>query len=94
MGVQTFYKEEDDKLIIQRKQDVSGIVDFAKACHNEGFVGGPDHKVVATIPQVVIEHYLNTRGKTLRDWMTDGDLRRQFLNDPDYGDLRIWKGRV
>lgn len=94
MTVQTTYTEEDDRLVVTRKQNVGQIVDFAKACHNEGFVGGPDHKVVATIPQVVIEHYLTTRGKTLRDWMTDAELRRQFLNDPDYGDLRIWKGRV
>jgi len=94
MTVQTFYREEDDKLIVTRKQDVGAIVDYAKACHNEGFHGHSDARVVATIPQVVIEHYLNTRGKTLRDWMTDPELRRQFLNDPDYGDLRIWKGKV
>lgn len=94
MTVFTKYSEQGDDIIVTRGQNVGAIVDYAKACHNEGFVGGPDHKVVATIPQVVIEHYLNTRGKTLRDWMTDGDLRRQFLNDPDYGDLRIWKGKV
>lgn len=94
MSVQTTYKVEDDQIIVQRSQNVGVILDYAKACHNQGFHGGPDHKVVATIPQAVIEHYLNTRGKTLRDWMTDPDLRRQFLNDPDYGDLRIWKGRV
>ena len=41
-----------------------------------------------------IEHYLNVQGKTMHDWMTDPDLRKKFLNDPDYGDLRIWKGRV
>lgn len=94
MTVQTTYSEQDDKIIVTRKQNVGTIVDYAKACHNEGFHGRPDARVVATIPQVVIEHYLNLKGKTLHDWMTDRDLRRQFLNDPDYADLRIWKGTV
>lgn len=94
MSVQTSYREEDDKIIVQRQQNVGAIVDYAKACHNEGFWGRPDARVVATIPQVVIEHYLNVRGKTLRDWTSDPELRKQFLNDPDYADLRIWKGRI
>ena len=94
MTVQTRYLEEDDKVIVQRWQNVGAIVDYAKACHNQGFHGGPDHKVVATIPPVAIEHFLNVQKKTLRDWITDPGLRQKFLNDPDYGDLRIWKGRV
>lgn len=94
MAVQTHYKHEGDQLLITRTQNVGAIVDRAKALSNEGFTGRNGARVVASIPPVVIEHYLNVQGKTMHDWMTDPDLRKKFLNDPDYGDLRIWKGRV
>lgn len=94
MTVQTFYKEEGDKLVITRAQNVGAIVDRNKALSNEGFTGRPDARVVASIPPVVIEHYCNVRGITLHQWMTDPEVRKRFLNDPDYADLRIWKGKV
>lgn len=94
MTIQTHYTFEDDKTIVHRTQNVGAIVDYAKACHNEGFTGTKDIKVLATIPPVVIEHYLNVHGITMHQWCNDPDVRRKFLNDPDYGDLRIWKGKV
>ncbi len=94
MTVYTKYTEQDDQIIITRAQNVGAIVDHAKALHNEGFHGRPDARLVATIPAVVIEHYCNTHGITYQQWCRDPDVRRRFLNDPDYGDLRIWKGKV
>lgn len=94
MTVQTSYKLEEDRIVVTRSQNVGAIVDRAKALSNEGFHGRPDARVMASIPGVVIEHYLTLQGKTLRDWMTDPGLRKKFLNDPDYADLRIWKGRA
>lgn len=94
MTVQTSYKVEEDRIVVTRSQNVGAIVDRAKALSNEGFHGRPDARVVASIPNVVIEHYLTLQGKTLRDWTTDPGLRKKFLNDPDYADLRIWKGTV
>jgi hypothetical protein len=43
---------------------------------------------------VVIEHYCNVKGITFQQWCNDPEVRRKFLNDPDYSDLRIWKGTV
>lgn len=94
MTVQTFYKEEDDQLVITRTQNVGAHVDMVKALSNEGFTGRPDARVVASIPPVVIEHYCNVKGITLHQWCTDPEIRKRFLNDPDYADLRIWKGKV
>ncbi|MCA3039420.1 MAG: hypothetical protein ING37_02290 [Rhodocyclaceae bacterium] len=94
MTVQTFYKQEDDRIIVTRAQNVGAIVDRAKALSNEGFHGRPDARVVASIPPVVIEHYCNVKGITFQQWCTDPEIRKKFLNDPDYADLRIWKGKV
>ena len=94
MSIKTTYTEQDGKLIVTRSQNVGAIVDFAKAAHNEGMHGRPDARHVATIPGVVIEHYCNVRGITFRQWCTDPEVRRRFLNDPNYADLRIWKGKV
>jgi hypothetical protein len=94
MSIQTTYTQEDDRIIVTRSQNVGAIVDRAKALSNEGFHGRPDARVVASIPPVVIEHFLNVQGKTMRDWLNDPGLRKKFLNDPDYADLRIWKGKL
>lgn len=94
MTIQTHYAHEDDKLVVHRVQNVAAIVDSAKALSNEGFHGRPDARVVARIPEVVIEHYLNTKGISMAEWCRNPEVRRKFLNDPDYSDLRIWKGTV
>lgn len=94
MTVQTSYAFEDDKIIVHRTQNVAAIVDRCKALHNEGFHGRPDARVVASIPEVVIEAYINARGVSMHEWCRNPEVRRQFLNDPDYADLRIWKGTV
>lgn len=94
MTVHTTYREEGDSLVITRAQNVGAIVDRNKALSNEGFTGRPGARVVASIPPVVIEHYCNVKGITLHQWMTDPEVRKRFLNDPDYADLRIWKGKV
>jgi len=84
----------DEGAVIVRSQDVGAIVDYAKAMHNEGFTGRAGTKYVATIPNLAIEHYCNTKGITYREWCTNPEVRKRFLNDPDYADLRIWKGKV
>lgn len=94
MGVTTQLTEEDGQIIVSRSQDVSAILDFAKAAHNEGKTGRDGGRYVATIPPVVIEHYCNTKGITFKQWVSDPEVRRRFLNDPDYSYLRIWKGKV
>lgn len=94
MDVRTKFKEEDDRLIVTRSQDVSGIVDYAKAMHNEGKTGRADGRYLATIPGIVIEHYCNTKGITFKQWVSDAEVRKRFLNDPDYSYFRIWKGKV
>jgi hypothetical protein len=94
MTVQTSYKLEEDQIIVTRSQDVGAIVERAKALSNEGYHGRADARVVASIPPVVIEHYCNLKGVTFHQWCTDPGIRKAFLNDPDYADLRIWKGRI
>lgn len=92
--IKTTFTQGDDQIIVSREQQVGGIVDFAKAMHNEGYHGRSDAKFVATIPAVVIEHYCRIRGISFREWTSNEEVRRAFLNDPDYSDLRIWKGTV
>lgn len=84
------YDPDTDRAVIQTQQDVSQIIDTARANHADSygrrFNGFMQH--VGYIPLAIYA-----------EWMASGKHRdqasiRKFLNDPDNRYLRTFRGRV
>jgi len=74
--------------------DLHAVADHCKALHNEGFTGDGDVKVLAHVPAIVIEKWLNDHGITFAEFMRDRSVRARMLNDPALAAFRVWKGKV
>ena len=94
MGIREHISIEGDGIVIHREQDVSGIVDYAKARHNEGHHGFPDFKLAAVVPELVVEAYIATRGITSQEFWGNPEHMKNILNDPAFADLRVAPGRI
>ena len=94
LKTQAFSDDDNDRIVIVQSQDVAAIVDDCKARSNEGFHENGVGKHVARVPNVVVEHYLNVHGITLREFMADDTHIRRLVNDPAFADLRIWQGTI
>lgn len=98
-GVATYadYEEKEDKLIIERVQDVEPIIEANKRAFNDapetGRYSGDMHHV-AQIPMVVIEDYCKKKGLDFHTFMADKKEWKRFLNDPDHRAFRTRPGRV
>ena len=85
----------DGTVTIQQVADVTAGVERAKALHNEGaHTTGMGDKHVASIPIPVLTEWAARRGKTFADVVQDAGLIKQFLQDPDNGVFRVWKGQL
>lgn len=94
LRTQAFADEENGRIVIVQSQDVAAIVDDCKARSNEGMHENALGKHVARIPNVVVEHYLNVHGITLREFAKDDTHIKRLVNDPAFSDLRIWQGTI
>lgn len=63
--VKTKIKEEDDKVVIARSQDVQSILDYNKEKQIAGTVAGGEMRHVGQIPFVVVEQWLSESGLKL-----------------------------
>jgi len=97
----TSFVDEDDKLIISHKQDVTAIVEENKRQYNQstsktGFNGNkitaPENKV-ASIPLVVFTE-LEKQGITRGFNVIDMKRFKEFLNNPDNRVFRTRQGQV
>lgn len=86
------YIEAEDRLVIERVQDVEPYLDKAKA-ESENTQNG-DFRKAGIIPFVALEAWLRVKGITFSDFMRDRSLCKRLLNDPDLSKFRVWKGRV
>lgn len=85
----------DGTLTVQKKTDVTALVDRAKGLHNSGkHQTKMGDKHAASVPIPVLVEWLQKRGKTFADWAQDRSLVKQFLEDPDNNVFRIWKGQL
>lgn len=85
----------DGQVTVQKVADVTKAVERAKELHNMGaHTTGMGDKHVASIPMPALEAWLHQHGKTFADWAQQPQLMKQFLEDPDNGVFRIWKGRL
>ena len=84
----------DDGFVVQRSQNVSSIVDYAKARHNEGHHGLKDFKLMAVVPVLVVESYCTVHQITLREFNGNPEHIRRIVNDPAFADLRVAPGKM
>ncbi len=88
------HAHHDGSVTFERVQDCVPIAEFAKASHNEGFVGSSEMRHAAKIPFVIVEKYLNDNNLTFSEFMSDKTHAKRMLSDPDLAMFRIWKGQV
>lgn len=93
-GVTTSFAEHDGKIFIAQTQDCTAIAERAKALHNAGEFGSSEMRHAATIPDVILEKYMNEHHVTYAELMTNPEHFRRICNDPDNKMFRIWPGRI
>lgn len=87
-------QDADGGIVIKRGQLVADHVDYCRARANEGLHGLPDMRLKASIPAVVVEHYLQVHGVTLREFIGNPEHARRIVNDPAFADFRIAPGSM
>lgn len=92
--LQTSFAEHDGRIFIAQTQDCTPIAERAKALHNAGEFGSSEMRHAATIPDVILEKYMNERGVTYAELMSDPKHFRIICNDPDNKMFRVWPGRL
>ena len=91
-----YHDDADDRLIVERTQDCDEIVSAAKraeADFDRGTYLRSDMVRVATVPNVVIEHWMKKYGLNPMD-PDDTKKILSLLNDPDWRYLKTVPGRV
>lgn len=88
------YFEEDGKLCIVRKQDVTDVLEACKARHNQGVHGHMETRHLAMVPESVVEKYCATRRVPFREFVRNPEHMKVILNDPDLRSFRIYPGKV
>lgn len=89
------HEEQDGRVAIETVEDVTAIVERAKALHNMGATKtamGDRH--VASIPITVLDAWARRHGKRYQDVMQDQKLMDCFLKDPDHSYFVIDKASV
>ena len=84
----------DEGIVVAREQYVGDIRDYCIARHNEGLHGHDDFRLMASLPAVVVEHYINVNGITMREFMQNPEHIKRMVNDPALADFRIAPGRL
>lgn len=89
------HDNQDGKQAIETVEDVSRIVERAKARHNQGLTRtGMGDRHVASIPVSVLDAWARRLNKTFQDVMRDQQLMTRFLQDSDNGYFIIDKASV
>lgn len=89
--------EEDGRIIDVATEDMATLRSVADTCQhlsNEGFTGTKDERVLAHVPDIVIEKWCTDHGVTFAELMGSHALTKRMLEDPDLAAFRVWKGRV
>lgn len=94
----SFHDETDSTITVATEYDLSRVhktIDYCKERSNSGNVtalGGD--KLVATVDPGVIHLWCANKGVTFSEFMRDQKLAKQFLEDSDNSQFRIWKGAI
>jgi hypothetical protein len=90
--MQTQFVEQDDKVIVNRLQDCTPILENCKALSD--FEQKGEMKLAARIPYIVIETYINDNKITMQEFMNNNEHIKRLVNSPDLKHFRVWNGRV
>jgi len=93
-SVHTRWVEDDTGPKVVREQYVGDIRDYCIARHNEGHHGHKDMKLMASFPQVVVDHYIAVTGITFQEFIRNPEHAKRMVNDPALADFRIAPGRM
>ena len=89
---------KDELTLVKEYQlsDIKKVTDYTKAMSSIGATeNAHGEKLVASVHPAVLVAWLNVRGLTMAEFMSGGsDLAKQFLEDPDNSQFRIWRGRI
>lgn len=94
-----FFSDDEGNITVNTIQDVEPLLDRNKAVANDRLkkVDGDYSLPVATVPPVVMMHWLQTEGWWFYDAFTDPDVEKKLnakLNDPDWRHLRTSELRI
>lgn len=83
-------------LVVNRVQDVEGILDRNKALQNAQQKWAGDFRHIGTIPNVILEKWINESGHNILAWSNEefGQFIKRKLRDPDNAWLRTTSGRI
>lgn len=79
---------------IKRSQDVTAVLEDAKARASCGLVGSDDYWHMMELPAVLVEKYCNDVGISFADFMADETHIRRMVNDPALSGFRVHGGRM
>lgn len=89
------HADQDGRCAIETVEDVSPILERAKARHNMGLTRtSMGDRIVADIPVRVLDAWARQHGKRFHDVMQDEALMTRFLRDPANGYFIIDKASV
>lgn len=89
------YDAHDDQAYIQRVQDVSSVLDHNREkrdSHNRYKSEVFNHK--ARIPTTIAEQWCKAQGLKYSEFLSNPDILKRFLNDPDNAPWLTIKGRI
>lgn len=81
-------------MVVSNSQDCTAIAEHAKALASMGAGNGSDMKFAGTIPNVMIEKYLNDKNITYAEFIGNKEHIRSVMNDPAMAHFRVWKGKL
>jgi hypothetical protein len=73
-------------------EDLDTLVTHCR--ESSDFKQSSDWKLAASVDGTVIIDWCNKRGITWAQFMGDQKIQIRFLDDPDNGVFRVWKGRI
>jgi hypothetical protein len=85
---------EGDNVIFNRVQDCMPIVAQVETMRQQGALGDKEMRHAARFPMVIIEKYLNDKGITFQDFMSDQSHIKVMMSDPALAAFRVWEGKV
>lgn len=86
--LKTKIKEEDNKVVISRAQDVQAILDYNKEKQIAGTVARSDMRHVGQIPFVVVEKWMSESGLKLGSKEFAEYVKKKLLSG-DYAELLV-----
>ncbi len=96
MTVRTDFHLIEGNMVVNRVQDIEPIIDINKALQNESQKWAGDFHHIGTIPNVVLEKWINDEGVNILAMPNEefGQFIKRKLRDPDNAWLRTTSRRI